>query len=142
MTITQLITILGIVISASVALIVAYLHRRQMRQIELYKSDPTVGLTPKSNRLTAFVMSKWDSFFAFGGPILILISEFSRDAPITRITIFNISVSLALLLGNFILALVFKLQKRNSEKITEILELHRRSIETTDKLITLVEKLT
>lgn len=121
MTLTQLITVLGIFTSAAVALIVAYLHRRQMRQIELYKSDPTFGLTPKPSRLTTFVMSRWDSIFAFGGPILILMSEFSRDAPITRLTIFNISISLALLLGNLILALVFKLQKRNSERIAEVL---------------------
>jgi len=135
MTLTQLITIFGIAVSASVALIVAYLHRRQMRQIELYKQDPTVGLIPSPSRLTAFVKSKWESILGFGGPILILTSEFSRDAPITRITIFNISVSLALLLGNFVLLLVFKLQDRNSKRLAEILTLQQRHADVTDKLL-------
>jgi hypothetical protein len=140
MTLTQVITVFGIVISAGVALIVAYLHRRQIRQIELFKQDPSVGLIPKPSRLTSFVMSKWDAILGFGGPILILVTEFSSNAPITRITIFNISVSLALLLGNFVLMLVFRLHRRNSERITEILSLHEKTVGVTDRLITLVER--
>ena len=142
MTLAQLLTILGITVSAAVALVVAYLHRQQMRQIELFKQDPSAGLLPAPSRLTTFVMSKWDSVLSFGAPILILVSEFSRDAPITRLTIFNISVSLALLLGNFVLGLVFGIQKRTIERMDAIVELQKRHFAITHGLIDQVKERT
>jgi len=46
MTFREWIQVCGVVLAAAVALIVAYLHRRQMRQIEAFRQDPSVGLVP------------------------------------------------------------------------------------------------
>ena len=135
MTITQVIMVLGIVVSAAVAMAVAYLHRKQMRQIELYKSDPTAGLIAPPSRLAKFVASKWDTVLGFAGPAFILVAEFLSVEPVTRHTVFSISAALALIFTNFVMALVFKMQERNNRRINEILELHDRHLGTTGKIV-------
>jgi len=58
MTANVVITLVGIMIASATALAVAYLHRKQMRQIELYRADPSVGLIPPSTAFTKFLKSK------------------------------------------------------------------------------------
>lgn len=141
MTLTQLLMVFGIVVSAMVAIVVAYLHRRQMRQIELYKADPSVGLVPPSSRLTKFVASRWDTVLGFAGPAFVLAMEFISTAPVTRLTVLSISAALALMFTNLVMTLVFKMQQRNTERIREVLELHDRQLGTTDKILSALERL-
>ena len=141
MTLTHLLMAIGIAISATVALVVAHLHRKQMRQIELYKTDPSVGLIAPPGKLTRFVASRWDTVLGFAGPLLILITEFISTAPVTRLTVFAISAALALMITNFVMILVFKMQQRNTERIREVLELHERQLSNSDRILGVLEKL-
>ena len=120
MTITQAIMLLGIVAAATVAFIVGYLQRKQMRQVELYRQDPTVGLVPPPSPLTKFVKSKWDSALGIGMPVLSLVIEFSGHAPITRLSVALISLNVAFLLVNFVMYIVFRLFDKTMALITEI----------------------
>jgi hypothetical protein len=69
---TYILAALAIIVSSTTAMAVAYLHRKQMRQIELYKQNPSVGLTPPPSRLTYFVKSKADTIFGLGFPALLI----------------------------------------------------------------------
>ena len=135
MTITLIVTVIAMLLSAVVALIVAYLHRKQMRQIELYKLDPSAGLIPPPSSLTKFVKSKWDTIFGLGGPILMLASEFAKTTPVTRFTILIISVALVLLFTNIVLAMLYKLQLRTSERFAQIIALQDRQLGLVEKLV-------
>lgn len=141
MTLTQALMAIGIVVSAIVAIIVAFLHRRQMRQIERYKSDPSAGLVPPPTRLTKFVSSKWDTILGFTGPALVLITEFISSEPVTRVTVFTISAALAMMFTNFVMVLVFKMQQRNTQRILEVLKLHNESVASTHKILDTLEKM-
>ena len=135
MTTTQLIAVIAIVISAAVALIVSHLQRKQMRQIELYKLDPSAGLLPPESRLTRFVKSKWDSIFAFGGPIYILVAEALKSAPPTRYTILIVSFAMMMLTLNIALALIFRMQTKFNERIAKLQEFNDRQLAITGKLV-------
>lgn len=141
MTLTQLLMAFGIAASGAVALIVAYLHRKQMRQIELYKADPNAGLVPPPSRLTKFVASQWDTVLGFAGPIYVLTVEFFATGPVTRGTVFTISAALAFMFTNFVMILVFRMQQRNTERIREVLELHERQLSNSDRILGVLEKL-
>ena len=112
MTLTHFLMLLAIGVSAAVALLISYQQRRQMRQIELYKLDSSVGLTPPPTALTRFIKSKWDVVLGFGGPTINLVLELSSSAPITRLSVFVISLSVALLLTNVVMAVTFRLVER------------------------------
>ena len=141
MTISNLIAVIGIFASVCVALVVAYMHRRQMRQIELYKQDPSAGLIPPPHRLTKFIASKWDTILGFAGPIYVLVTQALSDQPVTRLTIFVISGAFALMFTNFVMALVFKLQQRNTERITQVLQLHELALEGQGRIVGILEKM-
>ena len=135
MTLMHVLTIIGFTLSALVALSVAYLHRRQMRQIELFKQDPSVGLVPVQTGLTRFVKGKWDIIFAYGGPLYILASELLKSAPVTRMTIALVSMSLVLLALNVILSLMLRLNSKINERTAEILKLMDRQVAVTNKIL-------
>lgn len=148
MTVTHIIMLVGIAISAAVALIVASLQRKQMRQIELYKQDPSVGLIPPSSALTRFVKSKWESVFAFGGPIVGLVLEFTSNTPITRMSVLLISLNIAALLTNIVLAFLFRVVDRvfsTIDRLTDILDMHitngKAHLEITKSHTHMLEKL-
>ena len=138
MTTTQLIAVFGISLSAVIALLVSHLQRKQMRQIELYKNDPSVGLTPPESTLTKFIKSKWDSIFAYGGPIYILASQMLKDEPISRFDIFIISFSMMMLSINVSLALVLRVQSRLLERIEQLQEFNDKQLSLTGKIIDVI----
>jgi len=53
------ITVLIFVGTAAVSLSVAYMHRKQMRQIELFRKDAAAGLLPPPNPVTRFLRQYW-----------------------------------------------------------------------------------
>jgi len=129
MTVTHIIAILSIGISAIVAFIIAHLQRKQMRQIELYKRDPSVGLVPPENALTRFVKSKWDTLLAFGGPIYILVSEAIKTTPPSRFSIYVVAFAMTLLVLNIVLSLILRVQTRFHERFMSLAELEGRNAE-------------
>ena len=50
-----ILTLAGVLIPSAVALVVAYLHRKQMRQVEAFRLDPSVGLVPPPSTITRFL---------------------------------------------------------------------------------------
>lgn len=134
MTINHIIALIGMALSAFVALIVAYLHRKQIRQIELYKEDPSVGLVPPPGKLTAFIKGNWDNIFAYGGPIYIIASEILKDSPVTRLTVLLIAFNAALLMLNITLSLVYRIQGKLSEQIVKLADFDSRQISLIEEL--------
>jgi hypothetical protein len=80
-------TLVGIVVGGFVALAVAHMHRKQMRQIELHRADPTVPLVPPPHPITRFLKSygiygwciAWTTYDAF-----LLVRDLGKPTPVTR----------------------------------------------------------
>jgi hypothetical protein len=60
---TWAVTAVGIAVAVVVPLIVNYQNRKQARQIELFKKDPSVGLIPPPHPLWVFLRKNWQHFF-------------------------------------------------------------------------------
>lgn len=106
MTPTHWIVLAALVVSGAIALVVAYQQRKQMRQIELYKLDPSVGLLPPPSALSRFVKSKWDTVLGIGGPSIGLWIEMGNQAPLTRISVFLICLLMALIVLNVVMSVL------------------------------------
>jgi hypothetical protein len=132
MTVTHIITVATVAVSAAVALIVAHLQRKQMRQIELYKQDPTVSLTPPPSALTRFVKSNWDIVLGSGGPVLSLTLELTSNAPLTRLSVFMISLLIGLVIANFLNAMIFRILDRMARVDADLLGVVKDLVHHTD----------
>jgi hypothetical protein len=84
MSTTEFIAIAAIVGTCATNILVAYWHRKQIRQIEEFKRDPSVGLRPPPSRLWAFVKRHRDAILIIGIPTLLLIRTLTRTEPITK----------------------------------------------------------
>ena len=140
MTITHVVMLIGILVAAAVALTVGHLQRKQMRQIELYRRDPTVGLIPPSNFLTRFVGSRWDSIIGFGAPSIGLIVELFDPAPVNRISVLLISISIAFLFLHFVMIIVFRLFDRTIALITELTASHKEHFQITERAVSALSR--
>lgn len=117
----HLIAVLGIVVPCATALLVAYWHRKQMRQIELFRQNSAVGLKPPNNRLYAFVKSNRTLVIGVGGPVVTLTLEILRKGPVTRFSLFMVSLSISVALSSMTLYLF--------ERLVHILEAQTRMAE-------------
>jgi hypothetical protein len=102
----ELLTLAGIIISATVALIIADLHRKQMRQIEVFRHDPTQGLHPPPSRFLTLLKTYGPYAFGVGFGVFLLVGDLADTGPITRLTILQIVfhasfIGLLLILGIF-----------------------------------------
>jgi len=95
--ITICISIVQIIVTTVVALIIASLHRKQMRQIELHRENPSVPLIPPPHLATRFILRNVISIInvifiiSVIGEVAILIWVMLQKGPITRGNIFNIA---------------------------------------------------
>jgi hypothetical protein len=97
MSVAAWITAFGIVVGAIVTLSVAYLHRKQMRQIELHRADPIVPVTPPPHAVTVFLKQRWYLWYSllFGGFDLgMLITDLNKTTPVTRGVVFDITLGM------------------------------------------------
>jgi hypothetical protein len=69
---TWMVTAFGVVVAAAVALVVNYQNRKQARQIELFRNDPSVGLMPPPHPWVAFLKKNWYHPWYVGGMIYFL----------------------------------------------------------------------
>ena len=128
----------GVVVSAIVALIVAGLQRRQMRQIELHREDPSISLTPPPHPAIAWL-------FEYGPSIGVILYDFYRiggllqqTGPITRDDVFHTAAyffSIALQSGFILFFYVMNRMRRmmgslvdSETKVIEILRMHQNAI--------------
>lgn len=94
MSASQLLPWVGILIPTASALLIAYWHRKQMRQNELYRADPSVGLVPPPTRLWAFVKSNRILIVGVGLPLVFLTSYLLGQGPVTRLLVLAIAANL------------------------------------------------
>jgi hypothetical protein len=88
------IAILGIVFSGAIALVVAYMHRRQIRQVEAHRLNPKVGLIPPPNKLVLFFRRNF-YLLAFGTAAIIGLAILAK-LPLSRL---SVSISSLLVAG-------------------------------------------
>lgn len=65
--------LVAIVVPTATALLIGFLHRKQMRQNELFRANPEVGVVPAPSPPVAFVIRHWRKIVGFGGPIVSLL---------------------------------------------------------------------
>src|SRR5437867_11336953 len=120
MTINHIIGIAAIVVPSVTAIIVAYYHRRQMRQNEAFRVDPTIGLKPPPTPLRAFLSRNLILIVGVGLPGIPLALLLTVQGQITHWTIFSISVSVG--------AIFFALSASLLERLIKVLEKMARLI--------------
>ncbi len=124
MSIAAWITAFGIIVGAIVTLSVAYMHRNQMRQIELHRADPNVPVTPPPHGIILFFKRNFWYWYclAFGGRDLwLLIRELGKNTPVTREVIFDIALDMTGIFFMILIALLISIMKWEA-KTTEMVD--------------------
>jgi hypothetical protein len=94
MTLDQLtISVVGILVAAVTAIVIGHLHRKQMRQNELFRLDPSVGLRPPPSFPVTFFKQYWDVIGGIGLPILSVGISIVTNQPVTLASVITISVN-------------------------------------------------
>ena len=86
----------AIVIPSVTALCIAHMHRKQMRQNEARRLDPTLPVKPPPSPIWRWMLKYLNVILAVL-PVSNLIIHFFESGPITRMTIFSISTSVTVL---------------------------------------------
>ena len=130
MTVDQLINIAGILIMAGAAFWVSYLNRKQMRQIEQFRQEPNVGLTPPPSNLSSNLYSKRAIIIGVIIPTIILILEFVLPFPLTRLSVVTISMAVGLM----ILALLLHYLERTLDLINRMMDMFNKVLRIVEGL--------
>jgi ABC-type arginine/histidine transport system permease subunit len=97
MSITLVISVLGIVVAAFIALSVAYMQRKQMRQIEAFRLDPKVGLIPPPHPIGKFWDRYWGLIISSVVPVGWNVWELFQHGAVTRLDVVIISTNIGVL---------------------------------------------
>src|ERR1700733_13264287 len=89
--ITFAVSVATLIVGAIVTLSVSALQRRQMRQIELHREDPSVPLIPPPHPFTKFLKTHGIFVINFILNIWFLIDDLRQTGPITRFQVFGIA---------------------------------------------------
>lgn len=145
------ITLFGIIVAAVVALAVAFMHRKQMRQIELYRADPTVPLVPPLHPVTRFLKSygfygwclAWAAYDVF-----VLVRDLRETTPVTRevvvkivVDIFGIVLMVMIGLGSFMSERVYQIAEKLVGILEKMTEGRQWTIDTTEKMAEKINQL-
>jgi hypothetical protein len=142
MSVAAWITIFGIVVAAIVALSVAYLQRKQMRQIELHRADPSIPLTPPPHAITLFFRRNFWYWWClvFGvNDIRMLVRDLSQNTPVTRMVVFDIALDLIAFFSMSLIALLIFMLDRDTKaaetvgKIIDVLDGTARRVKELEK---------
>jgi len=93
--------VFGIFVAAAITLIVAYSHRKQMRQIEAFRRDPSVGLLPPPLPFVLFLKRRYALLIIVPIGVFNLIYELTRQTPVTRGSVFWIVLAVATIMLGF-----------------------------------------
>src|SRR5665213_1200882 len=97
MGVTLGVTVFGVLVAAMIALIVAYMQRKQMRQIEAYRLDPKVGLIPPQHPFTKFV-KRHDRYIIMSViPVYQLVQQFFIHSPVTHVDVLMVAINVGTL---------------------------------------------
>jgi hypothetical protein len=83
-------TIAILVVPSATALFIGYLHRRQMRQNELFRLDPKVGVLPPPTPPVMFFKAHWLKLL-YGLPVLSLVWLYLRHPQVSFLTVILIA---------------------------------------------------
>jgi hypothetical protein len=83
-------------------LVNGYLQRKQMRQNELFRRDPSVGLIPPRNPIWTHLWEYRSLYVNFSCSALSLAVGFGIPGPLTRGTVLNISLGVCLYFFAFV----------------------------------------
>ena len=131
MTIGFVLAFVGIIVPAFTAFLVAYWHRKQMRQIEAYKLDPSVGLVPPPSALWRFVTSRWKLIILVGVPAVIIAFYFLFNIPVTLLTVLVLAINVTTITAAVLLDIIEKVAKL----IGRLVELQGRHLQATEKAL-------
>jgi hypothetical protein len=119
----------SLIIGTIVALSIAASNRKQSRQIELHRLDPTVPLVPPSHPFYAFTKRNGIPFLIACLNLYILVNELMGTGPITRSQVFEIAFSTAVLFAValvyivwWVFEIMFWMNKENQDRIFESAE--------------------
>ena len=95
----EIVSLVGIIVTAAVALAVAYMHRKQMRQLELYRQNPEAGVVPPLHPVTNFLKNFGLSIVILCiFPIFVLVQQATRrEPPVSRTDVIVISYYVVML---------------------------------------------
>jgi hypothetical protein len=125
-------------VAAIITLSVAYMQRKQMRQIELFRKDPNVPLKPPPHRVTLFLKDNWYFIVIAAFDLVMLVRDMSKTTPVTRTVIFDIGLDLVALSATILMATLTGLLRRMADvvaRIVTVLEAMTRTMEGTDRTI-------
>jgi hypothetical protein len=117
-----LVSMAGIVIAGTVALIVAYLHRKQMRQIEAHRDNPAIPLKPPPSPVWRW-LGKYANFLLMLLPIFDLSRHAYQKQPVTVSLVIDIALQVGMILYLIILYTferVVDIIARNADLIHEV----------------------
>jgi hypothetical protein len=123
MKLSYVIAIAAVVLPCATALIVGYLHRKQMRQIEAYRLNPEIGLKPPSNALFKFFKKHLTSIIGQGIPLIGILWGMLGSAPITRWKVYMIASGWALIAYNWAVDVIYRIDARRWDQLSEIVKL-------------------
>jgi hypothetical protein len=115
------ISLLTLVVGTTVTLIVAALHRKQMRQIELHRADPTVPLVPPPHLFTKFLRRNANRLILivnFGINLSFLIEHLLSTTALTRTEVFAI----ALFTSALFFTILMYLMTRDVDRSLDVIE--------------------
>ena len=149
MSVSNWITLIGIVVAAAVALAIAHMERKQMRQIELHRLDPKAPLKPPPHPVLSFLkrygfqmMSV--AFIAYN--VYVLVWQEQQATPLTRREAVDISFHMAGIaffsLSGAWLYFLERSAELDREEILIIKELLKITDELTDMVRAMAKKIT
>ncbi len=139
MSTTEFIAITAVVGTCGTNILVAYWHRKQIRQIEEFRRDPSLGLRPPPSRFWAFVKRHSLAIMGTVIPTYLLIFTLVHKEPITKWTIFVIAFCIGAIMLTLVLAL-FQRLLGVVEHIIDIQAVHVRVTEHALSITTEAEK--
>src|ERR1017187_7244364 len=108
-TVGNWLALLAIVVPSCIAILIGYLHRKQMRQNEAFRQDHSVGLVPPPHPVVAFYKRHRYWIVGIGLPGSVLIWSGFDTKPITKVDIIllagNVAVIPMTLIVHFLLRL-------------------------------------
>jgi hypothetical protein len=104
--VTVVISVLAILVAGAVGLIVGYMQRKQMRQIEAYRQNPALGLVPPPHPVTAFMRANKYLVILSGGGLLLVFLGFLSPRPITHLSVLIIAIGVSGFLYGLLLDLL------------------------------------
>lgn len=118
--------LLGIVVAAVAAFAIAAMNRKQTRQIELHRKDPSVPLKPPPHPATQFLRTWFWYIGGIGFPVVSLLMELRQKGPVTRGELVGVAVStgelaftLAMLLASIMMRFLTKELKEIFSPLTQ-----------------------